>query len=89
MPLKYVWKKVEGIQKNDREIKLTSKRIVRLAIKLGCYIIEGRKHILIKKGNLLITTIPRSKIKERTLEAILGQMEIKLGISKSDLKNML
>ena len=71
------------------KIRLNSKRVVRLAVKLGCDIIEGRKHTLIKKENVLITTIPRSKIKDGTLEAILGQMELKLGIGKSKLKEML
>jgi len=68
---------------------LNTKHIVRLAEKLGCDIVQGSKHILIKRGNTLITTVPRSKIKEGTLDAILGQMASKLGISKSELKGML
>lgn len=67
-------------------MKLTAKRLSKVALKLGYQIREGKKHTLIyhPNGNL-ISTIPRGVVKSGTLSAILKQ----LGITDDRLRDLL
>jgi hypothetical protein len=66
-------------------MNLTSKQLKKVALKLGYRVKEGKKHLLVYGTSGLVTTIPRGRIKQGTLAAILGQM----GISRDELTRLL
>lgn len=65
-------------------MNLTARQFKKVALKLGYRIKEGKKHLLIYGESGLVTTIPRGRIKQGTLAAILKQM----GISMKELDNL-
>ena len=66
-------------------MKLTARQLKKVALKLGYRIKEGKKHLLVYSESGLVTTIPRGRIKQGTLSAILKQM----AISRDDLTKLL
>ncbi|MBI4963638.1 MAG: hypothetical protein HY913_10205 [Desulfomonile tiedjei] len=66
-------------------MNLTAKQLKKVALKLGYRIKEGNKHLLGYSESGLVTTIPRGRIKQGTLAAILKQM----GIGKGELSHLL
>jgi hypothetical protein len=66
-------------------MNLTAKQLKKVALKLGYRIKERKKHLLVYGESALVTTIPRGRIKEGTLAAILKQ----IGISKDEPANLL
>jgi len=66
-------------------MNLTAKHLSKVALKLGFRIREGKKHLLVLSESGVVTTIPRGRIKQGTLMAILKQM----GIGKDELTSLL
>ncbi len=66
-------------------MNLTARQLKKVALKLGYRIKEGTKHLLVYSETGLVTTIPRGRIKQGTLAAILKQM----GMSKDELDKLL
>jgi hypothetical protein len=65
-------------------MNLTARQFKKIALKLGYRVKEGKKHLLIYGESGLVTTIPRGRIKQGTLAAILKQM----GLGKDELDKL-